>query len=117
MKPDNSFQFITSPHLAGVTLLHATMSDFSYDKHAHEEYAIGVTLKGRQDFFCQRAFHRSPPGGVLIFNPEDVHDGCSGDTQELEYRMLIHTSRGIYSPVQSLRCTSGATSQNQRYLT
>ncbi|MBD8512170.1 AraC family transcriptional regulator [Photobacterium sp. 2_MG-2023] len=91
MKPDNSFQFITSPHLAGVTLLHATMSDFSYDKHAHEEYAIGVTLKGRQDFFCQRAFHRSPPGGVLIFNPEDVHDGCSGDTQELEYRMLyIH---------------------------
>ncbi|WP_027252498.1 AraC family transcriptional regulator [Photobacterium halotolerans] len=91
MKSDNCFQFITSSHLEGVTLLHATMSDFSYDKHAHEEYAIGVTLKGRQDFFCQRAFHSSPPGGVLIFNPEDVHDGCSGDTQELEYRMLyIH---------------------------
>nr|QIH43228.1 AraC family transcriptional regulator [Vibrio ziniensis] len=67
------------------------MSDFSYAKHAHEEYSIGVTLKGRQDFFCQKAFHKSPSGGVLLFNPEDVHDGHSGGSENLEYVMLyIH---------------------------
>jgi AraC-like DNA-binding protein len=84
----NRFQYINSKRLGSVTLLDATMSDFSYVKHAHEEYSLGVTLKGRQDFFCQNAFHRSPAGGVLLFNPEDVHDGHSGVVEHLEYVML-----------------------------
>lgn len=91
MKQENQFQFVGSAHLDRVTVLNANMSDFSYDKHAHEEYSIGVTLKGRQDFFCCKGFHKSPPGGVLLFNPEDVHDGCSGGDETLEYVMLyIH---------------------------
>jgi len=64
------------------------MSDFSYSKHAHEEYSLGVTLQGRQDFFCQNAFHKSSSGNVLLFNPEDVHDGHSGGEQALKYKML-----------------------------
>lgn len=89
-KQENRFQF-SSSHQQLVTTLEATMSDFSYTKHAHEEYSLGVTLKGRQDFFCQNAFHKSPAGGVLLFNPEDVHDGHSGVSESLEYVMLyIH---------------------------
>lgn len=30
----------------GITALKASMSKFSYKKHAHEEYAVGVTLRG-----------------------------------------------------------------------
>ena len=51
MEQTNQFQYISSDHLDGVKLLTARMKDFVYDKHAHEEYSIGVTLKGRQDFF------------------------------------------------------------------
>ncbi|MEI8633980.1 AraC family transcriptional regulator [Vibrio sp. PP-XX7] len=91
MSPENRFQYIHSKKLSHLTVLDATMSDFSYAKHAHEEYSLGVTLKGRQDFFCQHAFHQSPAGGILLFNPEDVHDGHSGITENLEYVMLyIH---------------------------
>ncbi|KXF82933.1 AraC family transcriptional regulator [Enterovibrio coralii] len=91
MSTENRFQFINSQHLDGVSVLDANMSDFTYDKHAHEEFSIGVTLQGRQDFFCQGAFHKSPAGGVLLFNPEDVHDGSSGGDKDLEYLMLyIH---------------------------
>ncbi len=87
---ENHFQFSSSQE-QHITALDATMSDFSYAKHAHEEYSLGVTLKGRQDFFCQGAFHKSPAGGVLLFNPEDVHDGHSGVAETLEYVMLyIH---------------------------
>jgi len=88
MNEDNRFQYINSEKCENVTALDATMSDFSYSKHAHEEYSLGVTLQGRQDFFCQNAFHKSASGNVLIFNPEDVHDGHSGGEQQLKYKML-----------------------------
>ena len=88
MNKENRFQFISSEKCVNVTALDATMSDFSYSKHAHEEYSLGVTLQGRQDFFCQNAFHKSTSGKVLVFNPEDVHDGHSGGEQSLKYKML-----------------------------
>lgn len=88
MKPLNQFRYIKDNASNQFTLLNAKMSDFSYSKHAHEEYSIGVTLKGRQDFFCQNAFHKSPAGGVIVFNPEEVHDGQSGIGEHLEYVML-----------------------------
>ncbi|WP_432453286.1 AraC family transcriptional regulator [Agarivorans sp. QJM3NY_29] len=91
MAQENQFQFINSSSWKNITALNATMSDFSYSKHAHEEYSLGVTLQGRQDFFCQKAYHKSPQGGVLLFNPEQVHDGHSGGEQDLKYVMLyIH---------------------------
>ena len=88
MKQLNQFRYIKDNAANQFTLLDAKISDFSYSKHAHEEYSIGVTLKGRQDFFCQNAFHRSPAGGVIVFNPEEVHDGQSGIGEHLEYVML-----------------------------
>ncbi|MCE0496007.1 AraC family transcriptional regulator [Vibrio salinus] len=91
MKQANHFQFTNRLQLNNVAMLSATMSDFSYSKHAHEEYSIGLTLQGRQDFFCHDSFHKSSPGCVMFFNPEDIHDGHSGIEQELEYVMLyIH---------------------------
>ncbi|MEH6393891.1 AraC family transcriptional regulator [Pseudoalteromonas sp.] len=84
----NQFQYINDKTLNQFTLLDAKMTDFSYSKHAHEEYSLGVTLQGRQDFFCQRAFHKSASGGVIVFNPDDIHDGQSGVTEHLEYVML-----------------------------
>ncbi|OUS28114.1 AraC family transcriptional regulator ['Osedax' symbiont bacterium Rs2_46_30_T18] len=91
MKHDNQFQYSKSQHLEQVTVLQAQMHDFSYTKHAHEEYSFGVTLAGRQDFFASGAFHRSLPGNIIAFNPGEVHDGHSGVDDTLQYRMLyIH---------------------------
>ncbi|GGC89392.1 hypothetical protein GCM10011382_19570 [Vreelandella lutescens] len=74
----SQFEFFKSHHVPSLTVLKAAIEDFSYDRHAHEEYAFGVTLAGRQDFFSGGQFHRSPPGNVILFNPEEVHDGHSG---------------------------------------
>jgi AraC-like DNA-binding protein len=91
MKHDNQFQYIKSQHLDQVTVLQAQMNDFSYGKHAHEEFSFGVTLAGRQDFFANGTFHRSHPGNIILFNPNEVHDGHSGVDDTLQYRMLyIH---------------------------
>ncbi|HDZ48345.1 hypothetical protein LCGC14_0034890 [marine sediment metagenome] len=88
MSNASRFQFIKSQHVPTLTVLHAAIEDFSYDRHAHEEYAFGVTLAGRQDFFSGGQYHRSPPGNVILFNPEEVHDGQSGGEHALDYLMV-----------------------------
>lgn len=88
MQHDNKFHYVKSQHLDQTSLLQAQMHDFAYGKHAHEEFSFGVTLAGRQDFFANGAFHQSHPGEVLVFNPDDVHDGHSGTDDALQYKML-----------------------------
>lgn len=94
MKQDNQFHFTQSQHIEQVTLLKAEMNDFTYGKHAHEEFSFGVTLAGRQDFFAEGEFHRSCPGNIMVFNPGQVHDGHSGVNDTLHYRMVyIHPNQ------------------------
>lgn len=73
----------------GITALKACMHKFSYKKHAHEEYAIGVTLKGVQEYSLDGISQASYPNGVMLFNPEQIHDGNAREYQEgLDYVML-----------------------------
>ena len=66
MSNASRFQFIKSQHVPTLTVLHAAIEGFSYDRHAHEEYAFGATLAGRQDFFSGGQFHRSPYRATLF---------------------------------------------------
>lgn len=88
MSAENRFQFAKSAGLDEVMLLEASLSDFSYGTHAHEEFSFGVTLSGRQDFFALGEHHKSYAGNVIVFNPEDAHDGHSGADDPLHYKML-----------------------------
>ncbi|HBS18417.1 MAG TPA: AraC family transcriptional regulator, partial [Halomonas sp.] len=56
MGSTSQFEFFKSDHVPSLTVLKAAIGDFSYDRHAHEEYALGVTLAGRQDFFSGGQF-------------------------------------------------------------
>ncbi|KAA0012995.1 AraC family transcriptional regulator [Billgrantia pellis] len=87
-RQSSRFDYYKSRQIPELTVLQASLNDFSYDRHAHEEYAFGVTLSGRQDFFSGGEFHRSPPGNVIQFNPEQVHDGHPGDGSTLGYVMI-----------------------------
>lgn len=99
---ENHFRYTNNSKQSNVSMLSATMSDFTYVKHAHEEYSIGLTLQGRQDFFCRNAFYKSKPGNVMLFNPEDIHDGHSGVEQNLEYVMLYIHPEALHPMFQAL---------------
>lgn len=72
-----------------ITALSARISKFAYKKHAHEEYALGVTLKGVQEYYLEGNFKASHKNGVMLFNPEQVHDGKAKRYQEgLDYVMI-----------------------------
>lgn len=73
---------------AGITALSASMRDFTYKKHAHKEYAIGVTLRGIQHYTLDGQLQLSYPNGVMLFNPEQAHDGMAHDETGLDYVML-----------------------------
>ncbi len=81
-------KFIYRNH-AGITTLTASMSDFSYKRHAHAEYSLGVTLHGIQDYYLEGSLQSSHQSGVMLFNPEQVHDGHAHDRKQgLDYIML-----------------------------
>lgn len=73
---------------AGITALSASMTDFTYKKHSHKEYAIGVTLRGIQQYTLDGSLQLSYQNGVMLFNPEQAHDGMAHDETGLDYVML-----------------------------
>jgi len=81
----NEFKF---KNAIGITALSAKMDDFAYKKHAHQEYSIGVTLKGIQGYHLKGEKRQSFQNGVMFFNPEENHDGMSNGEEGLEYAML-----------------------------
>lgn len=73
----------------GITALKASINKFSYKKHAHEEYAMGVTLRGVQEYSLNGCSQASYKNGIMLFNPEQIHDGKAGQYKEgLDYVML-----------------------------
>lgn len=74
--------------LAGITALSASITGFTYKKHAHQEYAIGVTLRGIQEYNLEGSSQLSYQSGVMLFNPEQAHDGMAHDITGLDYVML-----------------------------
>lgn len=73
---------------AGITALSASMTEFKYKKHAHKEYAIGVTLRGIQHYNLDGTLQLSYQNGIMLFNPEQAHDGMAHDKAGLDYVML-----------------------------
>lgn len=53
---------------ADITALSASINEFSYKKHAHEEYAIGVTIRGIQRYNLDGSLQLSYQNGVMLFN-------------------------------------------------
>lgn len=72
----------------GVELLHAHYRRHRYERHAHEQYAIGVTERGVQTFRYRGAEHASAAGTVMVLHDGEVHDGHAGVPEGFTYRML-----------------------------
>src|SRR5262249_49493317 len=72
----------------GVQLLHAHYVHHSYERHAHDVYALGVTEAGVQSFSYRRSFYASTTGTTLLLLPSEMHDGRAGAPEGFTYRML-----------------------------
>ncbi len=71
----------------GVTLMRASFSDHAFERHSHDCFAIGTTTYGIQRFRCKGRQYDSRPGDLVLFNPDDDHDGCRGTADGFRYTM------------------------------
>lgn len=72
----------------GVTLMRAHFTDYTFERHSHPEFGIGLTYSGVQTFNCQGTRQTSAPGNVIFLNPDQAHDGLRGKTDSYDYSML-----------------------------
>ena len=73
---------------SGVEAIQASFAAHAYDMHRHDDWLIGVTDHGIQDFHCGGTRHRSIPGCVILIEPQEAHDGQSGGPEGFAYSML-----------------------------
>jgi AraC-like DNA-binding protein len=56
-------------------LLHAHYVQHAYPLHSHDYYVIGIIEQGQQSFLHEGRRQFTPPGGVILINPGEVHTG------------------------------------------
>lgn len=81
--PCNQVAFVALP--GDVTLMQASFTDHAFERHSHECFTIGVTLQGTQSFRCKGRHHDSQAGQLILFNPDDDHDGNRGRSDGFSY--------------------------------
>jgi AraC-like DNA-binding protein len=79
----------------GLTLLDAYFTDHVFERHSHDTYAVGVTQSGVQRFDCRGAQHDCVAGDLLLFNPDEPHNGRSATDDGFGYKIFYVPSSAM----------------------
>jgi hypothetical protein len=85
-QPGNSIRLVRDA-ASGIEAIHAGFAAHAYDLHRHDEWLVGVTDHGVQDFFCRGARRRSTPDRIILIEPQEVHDGEAGGEDGFVYQI------------------------------
>ena len=85
----------------GILLFKASFKKFAYQKHTHDEFAIGVIETGAQRFLHKGSLQTAVPGSVITVNPDEVHDGEPLDGSGYRYRMCYLEPKLVLEILQS----------------
>ncbi|NJN59688.1 MAG: AraC family transcriptional regulator [Leptolyngbyaceae cyanobacterium SL_5_9] len=81
-------KFWVLSELDGLELFRATAIRYSYARHSHASYSIGLIEAGVGGNYYRGSTYLAPPGSIILMNPEEAHTGYSAEEQPLSYRML-----------------------------
>jgi AraC-like DNA-binding protein len=81
--------------LGGVEVLSATITEFAFRPHAHEEFVIALTEAGLGRSAYRGASHVVGPGDLVVLNPEEAHQ-CGPPADVWTYWVL-------YPPADMMR--------------
>jgi len=82
--------------LENLLVFQARYRQFRFERHTHEDFALGLMERGVQQFYYRGEARYAPPGSLISVNPDEVHDGMSADESEFHYKIL-------YLPVELLQ--------------
>ncbi|MGX7705786.1 AraC family ligand binding domain-containing protein [Methylobacterium sp. Gmos1] len=98
--PPRDFVHLRREPASGIEAVTARFLGHAYDMHHHDEWLVGVTHEGLQDFYCRGARRQSVPGRVILIEPGERHDGQAVREPGFRYSML-------YLPQDWVRCRMG----------
>lgn len=88
-KPTPDLATWRNEHLPGTVFLRADYRGQHFERHFHEEYAIGVIDSGCQAFEYDKGRRLDmPSGSVALIAPGVVHSGWPGAEHGWRYRMM-----------------------------
>ncbi|MEV0228928.1 AraC family transcriptional regulator [Nonomuraea sp. NPDC050786] len=90
--------FWRHPAVPGTDLLKASYVTHRFTRHVHDGYAIGVIVRGVEEFDYRGTLLRAGAGEVVLVNPDSSHTGQAGTPDGWSYRMLypsIDTLAGV----------------------
>lgn len=70
--------------------------------HMHDYFVICLIEEGMQKFIHRKINYLTPPGGLIILNPEDAHTGEPADEYGFEYRALYPTVAHMQEAIHEL---------------
>lgn len=85
----------------GIETIQAHFTGHAYDLHDHDDWLIGVTLQGVQQFQCRRQLLTSTPGRAILIEPLERHDGESPLGSGFTYAMLYVPQTWLAEQVDS----------------
>jgi AraC-like DNA-binding protein len=86
--PRRDFVHLVRDRRSGIEAVTARFHGHAYDMHRHDEWLVGVTHAGVQDFFCRGQRRQSVTGRVILMEPGERHDGQAAHEQGFSYSML-----------------------------
>ncbi len=80
-----------------IELLSASFKEFSFSKHWHDEFAIGLIEEGTEGLDLNGAKLNITKNNIVAINPGEVHTGFSASNNGWKYRMFYFDSNLIQS--------------------
>ncbi|GGM14081.1 helix-turn-helix domain-containing protein [Dactylosporangium sucinum] len=69
-------------------LLTASYRRHAFTRHSHATFAIGVVVRGEEQFHYRGELRRAGVGSLAILEPEEPHDGMAAAAEGWTYRVL-----------------------------
>ncbi len=92
---------ITRCGMQGVEAVSADTSHV-FGRHAHDQFGIGVIVRGAQKSLSGRGIVEAETGDVITVNPGEVHDGSPLGGGGRAWRMLYFDPATLADPIQAL---------------
>ena len=85
----NHARLLRFPQMRGLELLRAHFVSYSFDRHTHDAFAIGIIDEGAGTLWCRGRTIALPRGSVLVVPPGEVHTGGQHpDAALVRYRLV-----------------------------
>ena len=84
----SSVKYWKYPGLDGLELCLADHAGFTYGRHIHLDYHIGLVELGAQKFIHKGSSSPLAPGQLSLLNPDIAHDGSCFDEQGFRVRVF-----------------------------